>query len=78
MQGVMPVLACADSCIRILVGSTVKKTFNLPSEPICLHLMKNNGGSYGNEILVGLQNGFIILLKIEKYKLLKYQTNYNV
>lgn len=77
MQGVMPVLACADSCIRILVGSTVKETFYLPSEPICLHLMKNNGGSYGNEILVGLQNGFIMLLKIEKYRLLKHQTNYN-
>lgn len=73
MQGMMPVLACADSCIRILVGSTVKETFYLPSEPICLHLMKNNGGSYGNEVLVGLQNGCIMLLKIEKYNLLKYK-----
>lgn len=73
MQGMMPVLACADSCIRILIGPTVKETFYLSSEPICLHLMKNNGGSYGNEILVGLQNGFIMLLKIEKYNLLKHQ-----
>lgn len=67
MQGVMPVLACADLCIRILEGSTVKETFYLSSEPIVLHLMKNNGGSYGNEVLVGLKNGHIVLLKIEKY-----------
>jgi len=67
MQGVMPILACADLCIRILCGSSVKETFYLTSEPICLHLMKNNGGSYGNELLIGLQNGHIILLKIEKY-----------
>lgn len=67
MQGVMPILACADLCIRILEGSTVKETFYLSSEPVCMHLMKNNGGSYGNEVLVGLQNGHTILLKIEKY-----------
>jgi len=66
MQGVMPVLACADLCIRILEGSIVKETFYLLSEPICLHLMKNNGGSHGNEVLVGLQNGHLVLLKIEK------------
>lgn len=67
MQGVMPILACADLCIRILEGSTVKETFHLSSEPICLHLMKNNGGSFGNEVLAGLQNGHVVLLKIEKY-----------
>lgn len=67
MQGVMPILACADLCIRILEGSAVKETFYFSSEPIYLHLMKNNGGSYGNELLVGLQNGHIVLLKIEKY-----------
>lgn len=67
MQGVMPILACADLCIRILEGSTVKETFYLSSEPVCMHLMQNNGGSYGNEVLVGLQNGHTILLKIEKY-----------
>ncbi|XP_060865986.1 Bardet-Biedl syndrome 7 protein homolog [Metopolophium dirhodum] len=66
MQGIMPILACADLCIRILEGSTVKETFYLSSEPISLHLMKNNGGSYGNEVLVGLQSGHIVLLKIEK------------
>ncbi|XP_050436713.1 Bardet-Biedl syndrome 7 protein homolog isoform X2 [Adelges cooleyi] len=66
MQGVMPILACADLCIRILEGSAVKKKFYLPSEPTYLHLMNNNGGSYGNEVLVGLQNGVIVLLKIEK------------
>lgn len=67
MQGVMPILACADLCIRILKGSTVTQTFYFSSEPICLHLMKNNGGAHGNEVLVGLQNGHIVLLKIEKY-----------
>jgi len=67
MQGIMPILACADLCIRILEGSTVKETVYLSSEPISLHLMKNNGGSYGNEVLVGLQSGHIVLLKIEKY-----------
>lgn len=70
MQGVMPILACTDLCIRILEGSTVKETFYLSSEPTSLHLMKNNGGSYGNELLVGLQSGHIVLLKIEKYILI--------
>lgn len=67
MQGIMPVLACADLCIRILDGSSVKETFYLSSEPVCLHLMKNDGGSHGNEVLIGLKNGHIVLVKIEKY-----------
>jgi len=62
----MPILACADLCLRILEGSTVKDTFYLSSEPICLHLMRNTGGSHGNKVLVGLQNGHIVLLEIEK------------
>lgn len=78
MQGVMPILACADLCIRILEGSTVKETFYLSSEPICFHLMKNNGGSYGNELLVGLQNGHIVLLKIEKYIITLNTNSYNI
>lgn len=75
MQGIMPILACADLCIRILEGSTVKEIFYLSSEPICLHLMKNNGGSYGNEVLVGLQSGHIVLVKVEKYILILFTDN---
>ncbi|XP_050526453.1 Bardet-Biedl syndrome 7 protein homolog isoform X5 [Daktulosphaira vitifoliae] len=66
MQTVIPILACADLCIRVLEGSAVKEIFYLSSEPTCLCLMKNNGGAQGNEILVGFLNGGITLLKVEK------------
>ncbi len=58
------VLACADHILRTLDGSTVTQSLELPSSPTTLCLMNGDGGTTGDHVLVGMEEGQIYLAQI--------------
>lgn len=60
------VLACADQILRVLDGSAVTQSLALPNSPTALHLMNGDGGSTGDHVLVGMQEGQIYLVQITR------------
>lgn len=61
-----PVLACADRVLRVLDHSSLLHSMPLSGEPNVLHLFNNNGGTLGDQVLFGTDDGSIGLVQVTK------------
>jgi hypothetical protein len=52
--------------LRTLDGSTITQSLILSNSPTCLYLMNGDGGTTGDHILVGMQEGQIYLVQITR------------
>lgn len=61
-----PVLACEDRTLRVLDHSNLVHSLHLSGVPTTLHLYNNDGGSVGDQLLYGTDDGSIGLVQIAK------------
>lgn len=52
--------------LRTLDGSTITQSLTLPNSPTVLYLLNGDGGTNGDHVLVGMQEGQIYLVQITR------------
>ncbi|XP_066957827.1 Bardet-Biedl syndrome 7 protein homolog [Macrobrachium rosenbergii] len=64
MKALVPILACEDRLLRVMSGSDVLYSVELPSPPSSLQLFYNDGGENGDQLLYGTSDGKIGLVQL--------------